>query len=143
MSDVRTILISAALLLSVGCDQGLPTVPVSGQITFAGGPPPARGTITFAPIEAAEGMPRRPGTGKFDPTNAAYEITSFRPGDGLLPGRYAVNISCYTGTPSSARPETYETLDAVPRSWRPEELVIEAGSDAVEVNYDVPPKKRA
>jgi hypothetical protein len=130
------------IALSAGCDQGLPTVPVSGSITFAGGPPPAAGTITFAPVEAAAGMPRRPGTGKFKPTDSSYEITSFQPGDGLVPGRYEVNVNCYTGTPSSARPETYVTLNAVPAEWKPDELVIEEGSDALEVNYDVPSKKK-
>jgi hypothetical protein len=135
------IILSTAVLS--GCEQGLPTVPVTGEVTFAGGPPPARGTITFAPIEAAEGLPRRPGSGQFQSDDSTYEITSFRPGDGLLPGRYAVNITCYTGIPSSSVPGSYDALNAVPRDWQPEELVIEMDSDPVEVNYDVPPKKKS
>jgi hypothetical protein len=133
-------LLSAALL--TGCSDGLPTVPVTGQVTFAGSPPPARGTITFMPMEAKEGMPRRPGSGKFDPDDSSYEVTTFSPGDGLIPGRYAVNITCYTSPPSSAKPETFVTLNAVPESWKPEELVVEEGSDALELNFDVPPKKK-
>jgi hypothetical protein len=93
------------------------------------------------PLEAKAGMPRRPGSGKFSPEDSSFTITSFNQGDGLVPGRYAVNISCYTSPPSSARPETFVTNNAVPESWKPEELVIEEGSDAIEINYDVPPKK--
>ena len=130
----------AAIALT-GCDGGLPTVPVTGQVTFAGSAPPAAGTITFMPMEAKAGMPRRPGSGRFSPDNSAYEVTSFTSGDGLVPGRYAVNISCYTSPPTSARPETFVTNNAVPQSWKPQELVIEEGSDALEMNYDVPPKK--
>lgn len=134
-------MIACCSVLLVGCDQGLPTVPVTGQVTFNGGPPPADGTITFMPVEAKPGMPRRPGSGQFNSTESGFEVTSFKPGDGLVPGRYAVNISCYTSPPTSARPETFVTNNAVPENWKPEELVIEEGSDDVEVNYDVPAKK--
>jgi len=93
------------------------------------------------PLEAKAGLPRRPGSGKFSAEDTAFTITSFNPGDGLVPGRYAVNISCYTSPPTSARPETFVTNNAVPESWKPQELVVEEGSDAIEINYDVPPKK--
>jgi hypothetical protein len=138
----RFTVIAVLAPLLAGCNDGLPTVPVTGQVTFAGSAPPASGTITFMPIEAKEGMPRRPGSGKFSPQESAYEITSFSPGDGLIPGRYEVNITCYTGHPTSAKPETFVTLNAVPENWKAEELVIEEGSNDVEKNYDVPPKKK-
>lgn len=136
----RVLLLWIAVVLVSGCDEGLPTVPVFGTVTFAGGSPPARGTITFAPLEVAEGLPRRPGRGQFTPEDPAYEVRSFQPGDGLLPGRYAVTINCFTDKPNPAKPETFQTLNAVPNKWKPDELVIEAGSSAVEVNYDVPKK---
>ena len=134
------IALSSAILLT-GCGKELPTIPVTGRVSFAGAVPPARGSITFMPLEAKAGMPRRPGSGKFTPEDPSFTITSFTRGDGLVPGRYAVNISCYTSPPSSAKPETFVTLNAVPQNWKPEELVVEEGSNALEVNYDVPPKK--
>jgi hypothetical protein len=127
--------------LITGCDHGPPTVPVTGKVTFAGNPPPANGTITFMPVEAKSGLPRRPGSGKFSPADASYEVTSFAPGDGLIPGRYQINISCYTQPPTSAKPETFVTHNAVPENWTPEELVVPEDSDELELNYDVPSKK--
>jgi hypothetical protein len=134
------IAISTAIFFT-GCGKGLPTVPVTGRVSFAGAAPPAQGSIIFSPLEAKAGLPRRPGSGKFSPEDSTFTITSFNRGDGLLPGRYAVNISCYTSPPTSAKPETFITYNAVPQSWKPEELVVEEGSDAIETNYDVPPKK--
>jgi hypothetical protein len=124
-----------------GCDEGLPTVPVTGTVTFAGSPPPAAGTITFAPIEVPEGLPRRPGSGKFSPAENSYEVTSFAPGDGLIPGRYQINITCYTQPPTSARPETFVTYNAVPENWHPTELVVPEYAEELELDYDVPLKK--
>jgi hypothetical protein len=145
MPDFKLLRTSAIALLAAivltGCGKGLPTIPVTGRVSFAGGAPPARGSITFMPLEAKAGMPRRPGSGKFSPEDPTFTITSFNRGDGLVPGRYAVNISCYTSPPSSAKPETFVTLNAVPQDWKPEELVVKEDSDALEVSYDVPPKK--
>jgi hypothetical protein len=116
-------------------------VPVTGKVTFAGNSPPADGTITFMPVEAKEGLPRRPGSGRFSSADSSYEVTSFYPGDGLIPGRYEINISCYTKPPTSARPETFVTHNAVPENWRPAELVVPEDADELELDYDVPPKK--
>jgi hypothetical protein len=124
-----------------GCGKGLPTVPVNGRVSFAGAAPPAQGTIIFTPSEAKAGMPRRPGSGKFSSEDPTFTITSFTSGDGLVPGRYGVSISCYTSPPTSAKPETFVTYNAVPQTWKPDELVVEEGSGAIEINYDVPPKK--
>jgi len=135
------ILALAPSLLS-GCSDGPQTIPVTGNIRFAGGPPPANGTITFMPVEAKAGMPRRPGTGKFDPEDSTYEVTTFKPGDGLIPGRYAVNISCYTSPPSSAKPESFVVNNAVPEDWQPEEVAVEEDSDDLELDFDVPSKKK-
>lgn len=92
------------------------------------------------PIEAKAGLPRRPGAGKFGPEDSTYEVTTFSLGDGLIPGRYAVGISCYTSPPSSAKPESFVTNNAVPENWQPEEVVVEEGSDDLKLDFDVPSK---
>lgn len=131
----------ALALATLGCGpEGLPTIPVSGKVTFNNGPCPASGTIAFSPISVEEGLPRRPGTAEFT-QDGEFHATSFRPGDGLLPGVYRVMISCWSGEPTNTDPSSYERLNCVPRGYKPEEIVVERSADAVEVNIDVPRKK--
>lgn len=132
------------LVVASGCSSSeMPTVPVSGQVTFAGGPPPARGSITFMPHSGSNpaGLPAKPGSAQFD-TEGRFVVTSFEQGDGLLPGTYGVSISCIRDFQNlSANPDTVAVRDYVPQDYRPDELVVKEGQDAIEVTYDVPPKK--
>jgi hypothetical protein len=124
-----------------GCGgKGLPVVPVKGKVTFAGGPPPAAGTISFTPVRIAEGLPNRPGRATFD-KEGNFSVTSFSQNDGLLPGTYHASVSCWMGTPSSGDPSSFERLNYVPKSFvaPPVEVDREAGS--VEIAIDVPKKK--
>lgn len=124
----------------LGCSGGdeLPLVPVSGVVTFAGGPCPKPGNISFSPVRVEEGVPRRPGRARFA-EDGSYAATSFQEGDGLLPGTYTVLISCYEREPTSDDPRSYERFNLVPPDYRPE-LVVERSSGPIEVNFDVPPK---
>lgn len=122
-----------------GCGgRDLPLVPVAGKITFAGGPCPKAGTIDFEPVAAVEGLPRRRGWAKFA-EDGAFEATSFDEGDGLLPGTYAIKVSCWDGQPSGDDPSSFERLNLVPKSFT-QEVVVERDSDPIEVNVDVPRK---
>ena len=127
----------ALCLLLNGCGKKGPvTVPVHGIVTFNGGPCPQSGTVHFAPLHAAEGLPLRPGSGDFD-VDGTFKVTSFEPGDGLVPGTYRVQIECWEQYPGDFKPG----VSYVPEKYEPEQLVIEDGTrDAVEVSYDVPPK---
>jgi len=132
--------ILALLLASSGCgEEGLPIIPVSGKVTYAGGPVPTEGTISFSPISVEEGLPRRPGRARFQ-EDGLFEATSFKEGDGLIPGRYAAMISMWMGQPVSEDPSSFERLNYVPKTYRPE-VVVERTADSVEVNFDVPKKK--
>jgi hypothetical protein len=125
-------------LLVTGCsDNGMGLVPVSGKVTFAGNPPPAGGTISFNPITVQEGLPRRPGTAKFE-ADGAFAVTSFKPGDGLVPGTYHPRIQCWKGQPNSNDPSSFDRLNYVPKDFEPKPIVVEAGAGAVEVTIDVP-----
>jgi hypothetical protein len=141
----------AAILLSVclaavGCSSSeMPTVPVSGRVTFAGGPPPARGSITFMPHSGSNpaGLPSKPGSAQFE-TDGRFVVTSFEQGDGLLPGTYGVSVSCIKDYQNlSSNPDAVAVRDYVPQNYRPEDLVVKEGQDAIEVTYDVPPKKES
>jgi hypothetical protein len=81
----------------------------------------------------------RPGHAEFG-TDGKFVVTSFKKGDGLLPGRYWVNIRCITGMPAAGA--SMESVSLIAPGYKPDQLVVEEGKGAVEVNYDVPPKKR-
>jgi hypothetical protein len=139
---IRLIAVFVALGGCLGCSKsGLPIVPVSGKVTFEGGPPPANGTISFVPITVAEGMPRRPGTAAFG-TDGNFSVTSFKKDDGLIPGSYSARVECWKGNPAtSSDPNAFEKLSLVPKDFAPPPVVVEAKSGKVEVVIDVPLKK--
>src|SRR6188474_2717237 len=86
----------AVLSLAVGCGGNKDLVPVSGKVTFNGGPPPADGFLNFVPVERVAGKPSRPARATFL-TDGAYEATSFTEGDGIRPGSYTVAVTCNKG----------------------------------------------
>lgn len=136
------LVIGIAILGALGCSRNeLPMVPVRGRITFAGGPCPAIGNITCTPIDVEAGLPRRPGSARFH-QDGQFDITSFRKGDGLLPGRYKVSITCLSGLPDPSKPDPWADVSYVPSNFQPPELVVSRGEKAVELTYDVPAKKK-
>lgn len=143
MTTLRySILLLPCVIAILGCgdaDKAL-VVPVSGKVTFAGGPCPKPGTITFSPTNIAEGLPRRPGTAEFK-EDGTFVATSFAKGDGLVPGVYTASITCWNGKPSGDDPGSFERLNLVPTDYQPE-VVVDADGGVVEVNFDVPPKKK-
>ena len=141
---VARILTTFTVLASVfviGCGgNGLPMVAVSGRVTFNGGECPAPGTVEFIPIEATEGLPSRPAVGAFG-TDGRFEVTSFDPGDGLLPGKYKVSVTCQTGVPDINSKDPWGDITHIDPSYEPEELIVERGSSALTLELDVPRKK--
>lgn len=69
------------------------------MVTVAGEDPPGPGVVTFTVVKPAEGFPNRPAMAKFG-EDGEYSATSFEPGDGLLPGEYAISIECYETPPN-------------------------------------------
>jgi hypothetical protein len=133
--------VAATALVGCRASHDLPLVPVSGRITFAGGPCPASGNVTFTPVDVDAGLPRRPGSATFH-TDGEFAITTFRDGDGLLPGRYEVSITCFSGLPDPRSPDPWGDVSYVPSDYKPPQLVVAAGSDPIVVSYDVPEKKQ-
>jgi hypothetical protein len=135
---IVVVLFSSAL---IGCgDSGLPLVPVSGTVTFAGGPPPKPGNVMFTPIAVEADLPNRPGNAMFD-TDGRFQVTSFKENDGLVPGTYHARVSCWMGTPSSSDPGSFERLNYVPQNFQAPAIVVSADAGSVEVTIDVPKKK--
>jgi hypothetical protein len=131
---VRCTVAPILLLGLLGCgDSGPLTKQVQGIVTFEGGPPPKPGKITLAPIDAADGLPRRPASGDFD-ESGSFTLTTFEDDDGIIPGHYSANILCWREQPTLA---TRHSANYVPPGFQPE-LTIDADADEpVELRIDV------
>lgn len=122
------------LVSFAGCNGGHPTKRVAGRVTFEGEAPPKAGEIFFAPLEPAAGMQNRPAGGTFD-KSGSFTLRTFEDGDGVLPGKYQVNIECWR------IPPTLENrLDAnyVPQSFWKEVVVAKDDKEPVVIEIDVP-----
>jgi hypothetical protein len=141
MKKLAVIVALSVVVSTLGCGKkGLGLVPVTGKVTFAGGPPPAKGSIIFSPLSTPDGLPKRAGTANFD-ESGEFQTTSFKENDGLIPGTYVARIDCWMGHPSADDPGSYERLNHVPKSYQPPEVKVEVGAPSVELTFDVPKKK--
>jgi hypothetical protein len=135
----RRALVGVVLLVVglLGCNTGSdkPLVLVSGRVTYGGGEWPMTGTITFTPLESLGPTPARPGGARFGP-DGKFVVGSYKPGDGLMPGRYVITVSCFD--PDLQIPQA--EAEYVPKDFDADELIIKQGQEAVELNFDVPKK---
>jgi len=85
----RTCLLALAVILVCGCGDGRPKrVPVSGQILIDGAPL-AAGTDGFIRIEPADG---RAATGRIDPNDGTFTLSTYESEDGCIEGTHAVAV---------------------------------------------------
>lgn len=81
----RRLQVGLLVCLLFGCGAaGSKTAIVKGTVTFKGKPVP-NGTVTFVPASGHHA------TGEIRP-DGSYTLTSFRPGDGAVPGTYKVIV---------------------------------------------------
>ena len=124
-----------AILISGCWNSGVETVGVRGRVKFNGGPCPTPGGVFFTPISTPGDLPARPASGQFK-EDGEFVISSFKEGDGLVPGTYRVRIVCWRVPPD---PVVGGGVSFVPASYKPPDLVIESGTrSTVEVEYDIP-----
>jgi hypothetical protein len=133
-------LLSALLLLPLLCgcgDKGIGLIPVSGKVTYGGGEWPKAGKIYFTPVQPAEGYPKLGGSADFG-TDGSFKVQSSGDKQGLVPGKYRVNLECWEVPPSmeSATPSSGKSY--VPDNWTSPELEIPVGKSSHEVTIDVP-----
>lgn len=119
------------------------TVPVSGRVTFAGRNPPAACELYFTPVpdaSARQSAPVRAGRALAS-ADGSFVVSSFREGDGLLPGAYDVRLVCWRTPPvwsHDGKPDV-GGVSFVPVAFAPRALVIDSGSrKTVRYDLDVP-----
>ncbi|MFO0897139.1 MAG: hypothetical protein U0836_06870 [Pirellulales bacterium] len=87
--------VAACMVALSGCGRSsLEMVPVEGVVAFKAAQTPEAATVYFSPVEPAPGLPRRPGTGKLA-ADGSFKAASFKPGDGLVPGKYRIKVECF------------------------------------------------
>lgn len=123
-----------------GCGRGTPeTVPVRGRVTLRGGPWPQPGVIHFLPHQPHPDYPSRPGWAYFD-RDGQFAVTSWRPGDGLVPGTYGVSVECWEVPESMEKPGTGKSC--VPPKYQSSRtsgwvVVVEPGKPLLDLRFDV------
>lgn len=127
-------LIIVTLSVATGCgNRDRPkTIAVEGLITFDGQAPEYPGALFFAPLEVAEGYPRRPGRALFD-LDGTFTATSFDPGDGLVPGTYRVRVESWKKPPAMGSPG----ISYVPKGFEARDLIVSEEERRVRYDLDV------
>jgi len=82
----RALLIALAVVALGGCAQK--TYPVTGKVAFKDGKPLAGGMVVFSPMDPATTV----GARGYILADGSFELSSERPGDGSLTGRYRVLV---------------------------------------------------
>ena len=98
---LRSTAVAAVVLGLAGCGGGSGTVPVRGTVTFKGKPVPS-GTVTFIPDVGPQA------TGEIGP-DGSYTLTTYKTGDGAVPGSYKVVVVAMQDT-SDRLPEERASL---------------------------------
>jgi hypothetical protein len=86
------------------------------------------------PLKVPQGLPRRPGRASFA-KDGGYAVTSFRTGDGLVPGEYRVQIECWRVEPAQGTPG----VSYIAPGYQAPDLNVDAGQGTVDANFDLPP----
>lgn len=112
----------AVSAMVAGCGESRPvTCPVRGTVTCQGKPVP-RGTVLFNPVD-----PTRPPARGTIASDGTYELTTYRAGDGAVPGEHKIVVNATTEVdparevgepgyriPQSLVPAEYSSLSTTP-----------------------------
>ncbi len=92
------ILTSACLLAAIGCGAGNSAAQVKGRVICKGGPLPAAGVrmVRLEPTADSTAAIRKGASGSIN-DDGTFELYTRKPGDGVLPGKYAVTFAFYSG----------------------------------------------
>jgi hypothetical protein len=139
---IAPILLLLILGFALGCGSGSPFkyVKVKGKVTYEDGSPiPANGLrIRFFPLDApkVENAVPRPAYARFDDQGNFDSVTSYKYGDGLIPGKHKVAIEASDGPPNKlVVPKEYQSTSTSP-------LVVDTADSPLEIKVPKPKGKR-
>ena len=128
-----------------GCGAGdrPQTIPIQGTVTLAGGPWPKPGEVYFLPIAPKDGFPRRAAVARFETDGKFSSPTSWVEGDGIVPGRYRVYVTCWKTPPTRSGPPPVAYTDSKYQSGATSDIEMEADaeSEGKEFRWDFPAAK--
>lgn len=130
-------------LAAIGCgasSSAPKTVPVVGKITYNGGQWPKTAKVAFVMEQPAEGSPMQSGSAELKP-DGTFKASTFDEGDGLVPGKYYVNIEAWETEPALSNGPPQSIVPAKYRQGKQSGFEVNVPKDAskpVEVNFDVP-----
>jgi hypothetical protein len=119
---VKRFLLLPFLAAALGCGSGGPFeyVKVHGKVTYEDGSPiPSKGLrLRFAAMDApkvANAVPR-PAFARVDDKGEFASATSYKPDDGLIPGKHKVAIEASGGGPNATVPvpKDYQSISTTP-----------------------------
>jgi hypothetical protein len=111
------------------------TVPVRGKVSYKGAPVP-KGTVTFEPDQGQAAV------GEIQP-DGTYQLSTFNPGDGAVPGHHRVRIVANTADPTKipgSSPGWTPPKDLVPKKYDSvgtSGLEATVAKDSKEINFDL------
>jgi hypothetical protein len=130
------------LACSLGCGSGSPCDygKVKGKVTYDDGSPiPPNGLrIRFVPLDApkVENAVPRPAYARFDDQGNFDSVTSYKYGDGLIPGKHKVAIEAADGPPNKiAIPKEYQSTSTTP-------LIVDTADAPLEIKVPKPKGNR-
>ena len=112
---------------------------VEGTITLGGGEWPRPGMLAFTPVQRGTGVPLRPGWANFG-KDGRFRATTFKEGDGLVPGTYRVAVEALLSPWEMDKPRPLSCVPAEFESPTASGLVITvlSGSREMAVHWEVP-----
>lgn len=127
-------LISAALaaLILTGCGDGRPSrVKTSGQVLLNGQPLTFKGD-GFVQVIPAD---NRPATGKINPSDGTFTLTTFEDGDGVVPGEHKVAVWVNALGPGG------QAVNLLPREYADTSssgltIVVDQATDALKIELE-------
>ncbi len=126
-----------------GCNRGISgLVPVSGKLTYNGGPWPKKGSINFSPV-LVEDKALLPAMAHVE-EDGSFVVKS-ADSLGMRPGEYLVVIRCWLEGPGGGENSRHKTSgkSAIPERYSdPREsglkLTVPEGSGPIVLNWDIP-----
>jgi len=99
---LRSLMLIMGLCIAGGCGgEARPnTIPVSGKVVW-NAQPLTKGTVAFVPTGTEQSFPA---SGEID-SKGNYRLTTFKAGDGVMPGEYRIAVTVMEGADAAAKKE--------------------------------------